>query len=357
MSLRQFTSSAGALMGLAIGDSIASGKDGSGSSQTHLCLVACSSLIRVWIRATVNGKHPDLQSFTADLMRRWAGHQGLLPPVRDDFRPISDWLERQLAERKVEIVGGSMRKGLLSLETPEPRSTNSFGAACLPLAVAIGATPVDVDLPPTRSEMASSIVGITHDHPVSVASGAALAVLLGDISAGFGLEEAVSRTADDLAGAQSQFSGIDEKAARELGLKLQQAVGRTKGAGIYDEAGQLGDWDGHTADEALVISAWAALRSDGLHECVLRAQAGTKENYATAAISASIWGASRAAEATKPDEPGLAHPILAYDVFEPEQIRRTRLASIAEAVAGDLCRIFGQRTGLTEADTARWPGW
>jgi hypothetical protein len=344
-------------MGLAIGDSIASGKAGSGSSQTQLCLVACSSLIRVWIRATVNGKHPDLQSFTAALTRRWAGHQGLLPPVQDDFRPISDWLERQLANRKVEIVGDSVRKGLLSLESPECRPKNSPGAACLPLAVAVGAVPVDDRLSPSRSEMASSIVGVTHGHPVSEASGAALAVLLGDISTGFDLEEAVIRTADDLVGSQSRFSGIDDNAARGLGHKLQQVVGRTKGAGIYDEAGQLGDLDGHKADEALVISVWAALRSDGLQECVLRAQAGINEKYATAAISASIWGASSAAEATKADEPGLTHPVLASDVFEPEQIRRTRLASTAETVAGDLCRIFGKRTGITEADTARWPGW
>lgn len=344
-------------MGLAIGDSIVSGKDGTGSSQTQLCLVACSSLIRTSIRALVNGDKQDLQFFTAGLMRRWAGRQDLLPPVRDDFSPISDWLERQPAMRKTRVVGDSIRLVLLSLDSTDGGPGSSCGAACLPLAVAAGVTPEVNGLLPTRSETASALVGITHRHPVSEASGAALAVLLGDISEGHSLEEAVSRTADDLTGEQSRFPEIDSTAARELGEKLQQVVGRTKGAGIYDDAGQLGDWDGHTADEALVISTWAALRSDGLDECVKRAQTGVKERYATAAISACIWGASRAAEATKPDEPGLLRPVLASDVFKPEQLSRTRLASTAETVAGDLCRMFGKRTGITESDTARWPGW
>lgn len=358
VGLRQYNSAAGALIGLAIGDSIASGKDGSGSSQTQLSLVVGASLIRVWIRFAVNGKQPDLPSFTASRIRRWAGRQGLRPQVADDFQPISDWLERQPSMRKTTIVGEAITQALSAEKFPERGSSGSWGAACLPLAVPVGVVPKTPNESMARSIMASSIARLTHDHPVATTSAGVLAVLLGEISAGLSLEEAVSRTTTDLKGARSQFPETDPAVAQELGSKIQQGVDRSRGAGQYDEAGQLGGWDGSKADEALVVSIWAALRSNELEECVQRAQTGTKERYATAAISASIWGASRAAEATRHEQPGIfPGPLLATDVFEFEQLRRTRLAPTAETVASDLCRIFANPGGITESDVAKWPGW
>ncbi len=227
-SLVRYTTAAGALLGLVAGDLSRAKKPGEVTSQSVIPLVASAAMIRIWMRVR-HGKMPVVEGFVPTLIRFWAEDQGYRPKSR--LGPGGrDWLSSRMMVRHPPIIGKTLAAALRADRFGDEPVNESWGAGGLPLAVAMGVTPVGPGFGGDIEEVTAKVVSRTHGHEIAQLAGSSLALILNSLGESPDLLGAVNRASVKIAAPDSEilkgFSPVHRSAVTTM---LSTAVSRSNG--------------------------------------------------------------------------------------------------------------------------------
>lgn len=240
------------------------GAEGAITDDTQMTLFTAEGLIRAAVRYDLRGIcYPP--GVVHHALLRWLVTQGEKPKMEVDDTGLAD--DRRLHVRRAP--GGTCLAALrAATRFGEPARNNSKGCGTI-----MRVAPVAFVLPHRIRDLAVETSALTHGHPTGQEAAAAWALILAELAAGGGIEQAAQRQAD------------------AFGVETAQAIRRALQAprdGAAETVESLGG--GWIAEEALSIALFACLCAQDFGHGLRIAVTHSGDSDSTGAIAGNALG-------------------------------------------------------------------
>ena len=175
------------------------------------------------------------------------------------------------------------------------------------------------------------LAALTHGHPSGFLAAGFFAAVIGGLSAGASLRDAIDAATDEL---RTYPEHEECLAAVEGAVRLAGP-----GAPSAEQVELLGE--GWVAEEALAIALYCAIVADGDFERGVRLAVNhSGDSDSTGSMTGNLLGA-----------------LLGQDAIPSRWLRELELREVIEGIATDLFQHFGTPTGVSDSDWQKYPGW
>jgi ADP-ribosylglycohydrolase len=252
------------------------------SDDTQMTMFTAEGLIRAYERMRDRGI-VSTETVVWRAYKRWLQTQGFQSPAGElDGEP--GWLIGEPSLHEPRAPGNTCISALRARSAHDgaPANNNSKGCGGVMRVAPAGLLPAFFD---TRSafELATKLATLTHGHPTGYLAAGALAAIVRNLLDGASHE---ASTAGALEFLSEDRAGEETAGAIEHALALASKPSRDPA----EDVARLGQ--GWTAEEALAIGLYAAMRSYNFREVVCIAANHDGDSDSTASIAGQIYGAA-----------------------------------------------------------------
>jgi ADP-ribosyl-[dinitrogen reductase] hydrolase len=298
------------------------------TDDTQMTMFTAEGLLRAWVRGCTKGIcHPPSVVHHAYL--RWLRTQGIAPEIADvddgwliGVRDL--WAKRAPGNTCIAALRGATALG-------KPATNDSKGCGGVMRAAPVGLMAQHFGGNASVFELGMETAALTHGHPSGYLSAGFLSVVIAEIVVGHELSVAIEGATDCLVAHRHH-----EEVLSAVKRALEKAALAQSGA---DAVKQLGE--GWIGEEALAISLYCGLVSNGFMDGVVLAVNHGGDSDSTGSITGNILGA--------------LHGIKAIPAHWLDRLElRKEINKLAEDLLGS---IKGTLDPESPATWRRYPGW
>jgi ADP-ribosylglycohydrolase len=255
------------------------GRKGVITDDTQMTLFTAEGLIRALVRERREGS-ADYAAVTGSAYQRWLRTQGEINRHRlHPLDPTPGWLYGIKGLHKVRSPGRTCRAALRDATGfGEPANNDSKGCGGVVRIAPVGLFAETLE---QSFELGCQLAALTHGHPTGWLAGGALAVMLTSLRQGAALTDAIDTALDCV----EEIPGHEEiVTALELADDLFFS-----GTDADSAIAQLGE--GWSAEEALGIATYCALKARDFREGITMAVNHDGDSDSTGALAGNLLGA------------------------------------------------------------------